>query len=178
VRSLTLQPDGKILAGGDFSTLGGQARSRLGRLINTGLATQNLALNGSTVTWQRGGTSLRFGEPPSSCPPTATLGPSWEQERASAAAGSSAGQRSRRRLPSGARYVSGGFNNASGWFVESVIGPPLIVSQPVDRTNNAGTTATFSVALSGSSSAPGYQWRKEGVNLATPARSRAPIPTR
>jgi uncharacterized delta-60 repeat protein len=62
--------------------------------------------------------------------------------------------------------VTGGFNNASGWFVESVIGPPLIVGQPVDRTNNAGTTATFSVVLSSSASAPGYQWRKDGVNLA------------
>jgi hypothetical protein len=29
---LIIQPDGKIVVGGDFTTLGGQARSRIGRL--------------------------------------------------------------------------------------------------------------------------------------------------
>ena len=32
VLSLAIQPDGKILVGGDFTTLGGAARSRIGRL--------------------------------------------------------------------------------------------------------------------------------------------------
>jgi hypothetical protein len=32
VSSLAVQPDGKILAGGDFTTLGGQSRFRIGRL--------------------------------------------------------------------------------------------------------------------------------------------------
>ena len=37
-----------------------------------------------------------------------------------------------------------------------VIDPPVITGEPVSRTNNAGTTATFSVAATGTS--PGYQW--------------------
>ncbi len=37
---------------------------------------------------------------------------------------------------------------------------PVITSQPVDQTNAAGTTARFSVGVSGTS--PGYQWFKGG----------------
>jgi Bacterial Ig domain/Immunoglobulin domain len=43
--------------------------------------------------------------------------------------------------------------------------PPVITSQPLSRTNNAGTTATFSVAATGSSLT--YQWIKNSsINLA------------
>jgi uncharacterized delta-60 repeat protein len=57
VLSLALQPDGKILAAGSFTSLGGQPRVRIGRLQNTEPATQSLAFENSTLTWQRGGTS-------------------------------------------------------------------------------------------------------------------------
>ncbi len=40
--------------------------------------------------------------------------------------------------------------------------PPVITSQPVSRTNNAGTTATFSVTATGSSLT--YQWIKNATN--------------
>ena len=45
----------------------------------------------------------------------------------------------------------------------TVIVPPVITSQPVSLTNNAGTTALFSVTNSGSASA--YHWFKNGTNL-------------
>ena len=45
-----------------------------------------------------------------------------------------------------------------------VVFPPLITTQPVSRTNVAGTTAIFSVGASGTN--PNYRWRKGGVNLA------------
>jgi hypothetical protein len=45
----------------------------------------------------------------------------------------------------------------------TVIDPPLITSQPHSRTNNAGTTATFSVVVGGTS--PAYQWRKGGTDI-------------
>ena len=41
---------------------------------------------------------------------------------------------------------------------------PTISAQPQSRTNNAGTTATFSVAVSGNG-AFAYRWRKNGTNL-------------
>jgi len=44
--------------------------------------------------------------------------------------------------------------------------PPTITAQPQSRTNNYGTTATFTVAASGT--APlAYQWRKGGTDLSS-----------
>ncbi len=47
--------------------------------------------------------------------------------------------------------------------------PPTIVTQPASRTNNAGTTATFSVVAS-SLSPLSYQWREDGTNLLNAGR--------
>jgi len=57
VCSLAVQPDGKILVGGEFTTLTGQARQCLGRLNNSEPATQSLNYDGSAITWLRGGAS-------------------------------------------------------------------------------------------------------------------------
>lgn len=43
--------------------------------------------------------------------------------------------------------------------------PPVITSQPTSSTNYAGTTATFLLSSIGSTPM-GYQWQKNGVNLA------------
>ena len=43
---------------------------------------------------------------------------------------------------------------------------PTITTQPQSQTNNAGTTATFSVSATGASPLS-YQWRKDGVNLSS-----------
>ena len=53
VYSLALLAEGKVVAGGDFATLGGQPRTRIARLINTEPAMQSLASDGSTITWTR-----------------------------------------------------------------------------------------------------------------------------
>ena len=55
-----MQPDGKILAGGNFTSIGGQTRSLFARLSNDTAALQNLAVTQSTVTWTRGGSSPQF----------------------------------------------------------------------------------------------------------------------
>src|SRR5262249_50376567 len=46
-------------------------------------------------------------------------------------------------------------------FVTQSNSPPTITSQPLSRTNNAGTTATFSVTATGSSLT--YQWIKNST---------------
>lgn len=56
VSSMAVQGDGKILVGGNFTLVGGLQRTNIARLNNTGPATQSLTLDGSTVTWMRGGT--------------------------------------------------------------------------------------------------------------------------
>jgi len=57
VSALAEQADGKILVAGNFTALEGQPRNRIGRLNNTEPATQSLSYDGSTITWQRGGSS-------------------------------------------------------------------------------------------------------------------------
>lgn len=56
VLSLALQADGKILAGGGFSNIGGEPRSKLARLSND-TATQALYLHAGAIIWERGGAS-------------------------------------------------------------------------------------------------------------------------
>jgi Leucine-rich repeat (LRR) protein len=46
----------------------------------------------------------------------------------------------------------------------TVLLPPNIISQPVSRTNVAGTDAGFSVGATGTP-APGYQWQFNGANI-------------
>jgi len=62
-----------------------------------------------------------------------------------------------------ARGYSGGGGISSSLY-ETVLKTPSIVMQPVSRTNNAGTTATFNVGVIGA--APfGYQWFKGNTAL-------------
>jgi uncharacterized delta-60 repeat protein len=165
VYSLAVEADGKILMGGDFYTLGGQTRDRIGRLNSTGPATQSLGYADSTITWLRGGTS------PEAWRTTfdhSTNGSDW----ISLGVGD--------RIPGGwqltnvslpptstlrARgYASGGHYNASGWFVETSSGAAAFALQPASRTNDAGTTATFSVTACGSQPLS-FQWLKNGAAL-------------
>ena len=55
-----MQADGKILAGGDFTSIGGQTRNLFARLSNDTAALQNLAVTQTTITWTRGGSSPQF----------------------------------------------------------------------------------------------------------------------
>ena len=174
VDSLALQADGKILVGGDFTTLDGQTRNYLGRLNNTEPATQNLTFDGSAITWLRGGASPEVWRTTFDF---STNGTDWASLGAGARiAGLPAGQAGGWQLTSvslpsanGAirarGYVSGGQYQGSAWFVESDYGMPVFLSQPGSQTNDAGTTATFSV-LAGGSAPLSFQWRKDGVPLA------------
>src|SRR5438477_418845 len=60
VYSIAVQADGKILASGGFSSIGGQPRNRIARLSNDTAALQNLAVTQTTITWTRGGSSAQF----------------------------------------------------------------------------------------------------------------------
>jgi uncharacterized delta-60 repeat protein len=60
VDGIAVLADGKILVGGDFTTIGGQSRSLFARLSNDTAALQNLAVTQATITWTRGGSSPQF----------------------------------------------------------------------------------------------------------------------
>jgi uncharacterized delta-60 repeat protein len=53
VSDVALAPDGKILVGGAFDTIGGASRNLFARLANDTAAIQNLAVTESSVTWTR-----------------------------------------------------------------------------------------------------------------------------
>jgi uncharacterized delta-60 repeat protein len=55
VFTVALQSDGKILVGGTFDSIGGQARKSFARLANDTAAIQNLAVTQTSVTWTRSG---------------------------------------------------------------------------------------------------------------------------
>jgi len=55
VCAISVLPDGKILLGGTFDSVGGQSRKIFARLANDTPAIQNLAVTQSTVTWTRSG---------------------------------------------------------------------------------------------------------------------------
>ncbi len=163
---LAIQADGKILAGGEFTTLGGQACNNLGRLNNTGLATQSFSLAGSDLTWLRGGSGPEVWR--TGFEASTNNGADWTQlgegtringgwHLAGVSVPANAALRAR-------GFVSGGAYGGSAWFVQSLIGHPVIVSQPVSGTNNAGTVATLQV-LAGGTPPFGYQWRKSAGTL-------------
>jgi uncharacterized delta-60 repeat protein len=137
VYALGIGADGKVVAGGAFSTLGGQARGNLGRLNSTEAATQTLALNGSTITWTRGGTSPGFWRASFD---VSTNGTDWASLGSGTCTTNGVWQVPVASLPINATvrargFVCGGFQNGSGWFTESTFQPP---SRPSILANDGG----------------------------------------
>ncbi len=66
VFTIAVQADGKIFAGGNFSSTGSQPRNLFARLANDTVALQNLAVTQTTITWTRGGSSPNSRASPSS----------------------------------------------------------------------------------------------------------------
>ncbi len=58
--SVAVQPDGKILVAGNFSSIGGQTRNSFARLTNDTAALQTVAVTPTAVAWGRGGSSPQF----------------------------------------------------------------------------------------------------------------------
>ena len=122
VSSLALQADGKILVGGTFTTLAGQSRTNIGRLKNSGPATQSLTFDGANLTWTRGGTSPEVSRTTFEYSSNAVT---WTSLGAGSRV-SGGWQLGGVSLPPGATirargYVTGGQYNGSGWFVESLL---------------------------------------------------------
>ncbi|MCX6916761.1 MAG: hypothetical protein NT167_27580, partial [Verrucomicrobia bacterium] len=166
VYSLAVQADGRILVGGAFTTLGGQARNYLGRLNNTEPAIQSISYVGSTITWLRGGTSPEVWRTTFDYSGDGLI---WTNLGAGTRI-SGGWQLVGVSLPQGGTirgrgYVTGGQYNASGWFVEAYSAAAIFITQPANRTNDAGTTATFSVLVGGTGPF-GYQWLRNGMPMA------------
>ena len=165
VYSLVLQRDGKVLVGGNFSYLAGQVRPYLGRLNNADAAGESLTFNGNTITWTRTGAAPEI-------PRTSFDISTNHQDWISLGAGTRVAggwQVTGAIFPANSvirarGFFTGGQNNGSSWFVEAGLGPPMIATQPSNRTNNAGAIASFTVNPAGTPPFT-YQWLKDGTNL-------------
>jgi uncharacterized delta-60 repeat protein len=169
LKAVAVQPDGGILIGGSFTSVAGFARTNLARLNNTTPATESLTHAGCTITWLRGGggpevsrttfdhtgdgftwTNLGGG---------ARVAGGWQLTGVNPTVGGTVRARG---------FTATSYQSASGWYVERLVGAPVLVSQPSDRTANAGSTVTFSVAAEGPAPLD-YQWLKDGALLADAA---------
>jgi uncharacterized delta-60 repeat protein len=173
VHCLAVQPDGKVLVGGWFDHLAGVTRHSLGRLQNSSSASQGLAYVGSNVTWLRGGSSPEVLRVEFDC--STNHGITWEWlGSGTRLSNSPRGGTTVWRLFDVAApahstirargFISGDFKG-SGWFQETITGPPVVTSSPQNLTNQAGTSATFKVTGGGSEPLY-YQWLRNGMPLA------------
>ena len=125
--SMALQADGKILVGGVFTTLGGQSRTNICRLVNTEPATQNLTFDGSTLTWMRGGTSPEVWRTTFEYSPD---GASWINLGGGIRI-PGGWQLAGLALPTNTTFRARGYTVTGGnssWFVETVLRQPLAIS--------------------------------------------------
>ena len=171
VHALALLPDGRLVAGGDFALLGGQARSRLARLTNTAAATERLDWNGSNLVWQRGGTSPEVwrtmvevstngGGSWTSLGAGTRLAGSWTFDGLAELSGVALRVRG---------AVAGGYQNASGWFADSYLGAPVVLTVPGELVTSPGSRLVLTVESYGSAPLT-YQWRRNGADLAENGR--------
>ncbi len=165
VYALALQADGQVLVGGTFNRLAGLPASRLGLIPNPDLATDTLEFDGESLTWLRGGAGPEVWRATFQY---WTEDSGWQElgegERIDGGWGLFNVSLPMPVTISARGYTCGGWHDGSGSCVETTIGPPAVFTQPVSRTNNAGSSATFSVYAGGTGPLQ-YQWRKNGANL-------------
>jgi uncharacterized delta-60 repeat protein len=166
LNSVVVQPDGKVLVGGLFSSLNGQSRKNLGRLVSaTATVTSDFSFNDSTITWLRGGSGA---EAARTTFEIASNNISWTR-LGDAVRLTNGWQLSGLTLPPNPTlrlraFGAVGTGSGSPWMEETNTGPAMFVGPPLSRTNNASTTAFFTVAVGGSRPIS-YQWRKDGQDL-------------
>ena len=165
VKSLVIQTDGKILVGGQFSILGGQARHSIGRLNNTDAVTETFCYEGTTISWFRGGTAPEVWRTTFEYSTDGTLWTmlgegtripgGWQVTGVSVTPGTIRAR----------GYTTCGYSNGSGGIVETTLSVPIITAQPVGVITKTATTVTFNVGVTGSLPLT-YQWRRNSENLA------------
>lgn len=166
VLALALQADGRLLVGGRFEKLGGQARSCLGRLEALPQADDTLRQEeAGTLTWQRSGASP---EVVHTLFESSSNGTDWSELGAGTRV--PGGWRlSGVSIPTGATLrvrgqVVSAQGRSTGWSVTAYAGRLILLSQPEDQNLSAGETARFS-ARAGGDGTLHYQWFKDGAPL-------------
>jgi uncharacterized delta-60 repeat protein len=163
VQSLAIQKDGGIVVGGHLFSLAGQPRNGIGRLVNPypAPAAESLTFDGSSVTWLRSGTGTEIWRASFEY---STDGLNWTY-LGDANRISGGWQLSALSIPTTNSIVRArGFAAGGNWFIETVVGLPVLTSQPQSLTNYATSNVTFTVTGYGGTLL-NYQWLKNGVPL-------------
>lgn len=180
VRCVQIQPDGKILIGGDFTTVNGTARGSVARLnsngaLDTGFASSPGA-NGFVYALARqpdssvviGGTFSTYAA--ASLTRVARLYADGTRDTTFTNFGINNIVRALAVQSDGGLLIGGTFTmieNTSRLSLGRLYGnlyPPQFTSQPVSRSTNVGANVTFSAQVSNPTPS-NFQWRKDGNNL-------------
>jgi uncharacterized delta-60 repeat protein len=159
--SLGLQASGQVLIGGNF----------IYGLTNNEAATNSLTYDGTNVTWLRSGASPEVWW---TIFELSTNGTDWTSLGAGARV-PGGWQVSGVLLPAGYTLrasggVAGGYLNDSFWVAQSYLGKPVMITQPIDRTNYVGTSTSLAAHAEGSKPLS-YQWLRNGVEVITATNS-------
>lgn len=171
ISGLALQRDGKLLAVGNFTSLYGSARSRLGRVINNSPTTESLTTDGSSITWLRDGSSAEIdratfdystnGTDWVELPPAVRIANGWQS--AGAFVPTEATLRAR-------GYANGSLNTGTAYCIETSSGPPLITLSPTNLHPVGLTNERLTVNTYGTGPFT-FQWYRNGVLLSNETNS-------
>ena len=184
VRTILIQPDDRILIGGDFTSINNSTMPRLGRMNSDGstdttfnyqftagpnatvycldLQNNSSILAGGAFTAYNSSTRSRVVR----TFPDGTLDNSFLGTQASI----SGNVRSIAVQNDGKVLIGGEFttiNNSNRQFLARLYGdlyPPEIITQPQSKSTNVGATVTFNINV-GNPTPVTYQWRKNGVDI-------------
>lgn len=179
VRCVTVQPDAKLLIGGDFSVFAGKSSGHVIRLTSTGALdtnfTGNASLGGSVYTlalqannsFLAGGTfNAKYGQDLLRCYPDGTTDTNFYASFSSGVY-ALAGQSDGGTLVGGSFYI---YNSGYPYqyALARVYGdlyPPQFTSQPTNRSVMAGSNVTFAAQVS-NPTLTYFQWLKNGSAIA------------
>jgi uncharacterized delta-60 repeat protein len=181
VQCLRIQPDGKILIGGDFTGVNNTPRNYIARLnsngtLDTGFVSypagagasvyavavqsdNNVAIGGAFTSYASFSLSH-----------VARLYPDASRDTSFVSSGISGNVVALAVQSDGAILIGGSFNtinNSNCPYFGRLYGnayPPEFLTQPVSRSTNAGASVTFSASVSNPTPSY-YQWRKDGLNI-------------
>ena len=145
----------------DDGTLFVGLSTKLARIEATEGATQALNVEGSTLTWLRGGAAPEIYHARFQVSTDGTVWTDLGSGQRLAGGWRIAGV----SVPVGARVRARGYVSGRSYHLDYVPGAPALYAQPKDRTNNAGTGVTLLVSAKGLEPLE-YRWLRNGELLA------------
>ncbi|MEQ1861333.1 MAG: choice-of-anchor tandem repeat NxxGxxAF-containing protein [Chthoniobacteraceae bacterium] len=165
VNSVAVQADGKVVIGGEFTTVNGVARATVARLHNDA-ATQNLCAPDATrVVWERGGAAQDLSSVTFEL--STDGGGNWSLIGAGTRVGTTGDwQLAGLTLPAGGRLrargrAAGGYGNGSSGLAETIAdfpAAPAVITRAASALSTTGATLGGTVSSNGLASDATFQY--------------------